>query len=114
ILERELFSKSNEFDNIADIYILLKQFDKAEKICSTNKLGKLYEAMNEMSKAEKAYSDKMELANFYERWYKKTNNEEYIKKAEQIWKEEKGIQSKMTLARLYERYYKQTKKMKNI
>ncbi|MCZ6909651.1 MAG: hypothetical protein O7C56_00540 [Rickettsia endosymbiont of Ixodes persulcatus] len=110
-LERELFSKYDDgLDNIADIYILSKQFDKAKKICSVNKLGKLYEAMNEMNKAEEVYekhANKMSLAEFYERRYEQTNDERYIDKAEQAWKEIDFNQI-YHLAKFYERRYEQT------
>src|ERR1700759_5337174 len=95
---------------ILPIYILSKQFDKAKKICSVNKLGKLYEAMNEMNKAEEAYSDKMSLGEFYERRYEQTNDERYIDKAEQAWKEIdfQCLNQIYHLAKFYERRYEQT------
>src|ERR1700709_1786214 len=110
-LEKELFSKYNDgLDNIADIYILSKQFDKAKKICSVNKLGKLYEAMNEMNKAEEAYTNKMSLAEFYERRYEQTNDKGYINKTEQAWKEIdfQCLNQIHHLAKFYERRYEQT------
>ena len=143
-LEKELFSKYNNLhgiNGIANVYMLSKQFDKAEKICSFDRLGKVYENMNVIDKAENAYKkynhkisliefyertndfSKAEqvcehinfedinqifcLLQFYERRYRHTNDEKYMKTAEEIRKKHYSF-NKFNLAHFYKLWYDQS------
>jgi Beta-L-arabinofuranosidase, GH127 len=79
-----------------------------------------------MKKAEQIWKETEEpkLAEFYERWYKQTNEKEYLDKAEQIWKKldnktEQALKESdwdwdYNLAKFYERRYEQTNDEKYI